>query len=414
MKDHPDILVLTSPADRPRLTQSIPACSFQMHDDPFASLTRLAAHAYSTVLVSAPQPDMANLLRAVRKLQPASKVYVLCTPACEYDLSRIALADGGLIDDYFIMPPTPREWRSILGRPAPIIEEAQTPLRDVSPTSALTTPQLARLLEACTNLDELAARVREMAGDICQAELVWASQGAPRPGIQRVLTIEDDPPRVLWATDAMVPDHSRDQWVAALRGLLPALTDNARRTAGLCRLAITDDLTGARNRRYFMRFAGRLLETARAKKMRATLLLYDIDDFKHYNDQYGHAAGDEILRETADLMKQVTRKHDMIARIGGDEFAVLFCDLGQTRQPNSQPVQTAYDLADRFRQAVNSHEFKSLGPDAAGVLSISGGLASFPWDGLTVEQLLARADEALHAAKTGGKNRIFLVGENNG
>jgi diguanylate cyclase (GGDEF)-like protein len=138
--------------------------------------------------------------------------------------------------------------------------------------------------------------------------------------------------------------------------------------------------------------------------------LYDIDDFKRYNDRFGHAAGDEILRETAAMMKQITRRHDVVARIGGDEFAVLFWDTGPTRQPNSQPLQTAYQLADRFRRAVSSHAFQALGPKASGTLTISGGLATFPWDGWTIDQLLRRADEALLSAKANGKNNIHLVG----
>ncbi|NQU74877.1 MAG: GGDEF domain-containing protein, partial [Planctomycetes bacterium] len=125
----------------------------------------------------------------------------------------------------------------------------------------------------------------------------------------------------------------------------------ANRMHALRRMATIDYLTGAYNRRYFTYFTDRMLLAVRSKRGRATLLVYDIDDFKHYNDKFGHAAGDEILRETARLMKQITRKGDLVARIGGDEFAVLFCDLGSTRTPGSEPLGTAYALADRFRRA---------------------------------------------------------------
>jgi diguanylate cyclase (GGDEF)-like protein len=174
-------------------------------------------------------------------------------------------------------------------------------------------------------------------------------------------------------------------------------------------LAITDHLTGAYNRRYFYHLADQVLHRAAEHNFRATLLLYDIDDFKNYNDNFGHAAGDEILRDTAMLMRRISREHDVVARIGGDEFAVLFWDY-ELRSPDSQPLQDAWDLSDRFRQAVERHDLKSLGSNAAGTLTISGGLASFPEHGRTCLELMRQADRALRLAKESGKNAIRLVG----
>jgi diguanylate cyclase (GGDEF)-like protein len=175
-------------------------------------------------------------------------------------------------------------------------------------------------------------------------------------------------------------------------------------------LAITDHLTGAYNRRYFYHVTDRILARAEQTRGRVMLLLYDIDDFKHYNETYGHAAGDDILRETAALMRQTTREHDVVARIGGDEFAVLFWDQERPRVPNSRPIQAVYELSERFRRAVTLHQFKSLGPEAQGVLTISGGLASFPKDGVTRVELMRSADHALREAKRAGKNSIKLIG----
>jgi diguanylate cyclase (GGDEF)-like protein len=141
-----------------------------------------------------------------------------------------------------------------------------------------------------------------------------------------------------------------------------------------------------------------------------TLLLYDIDDFKHYNETYGHAAGDEILRETAILMKRTSRSHDVVARIGGDEFAVLFWDVQPPRRASSKPLQDFQRLAERFCRAVSAHSFASLGPEARGVLTISGGLANFPADGQTCRDLLRAADQALRSVKRSGKNAIQIVG----
>ena len=119
------------------------------------------------------------------------------------------------------------------------------------------------------------------------------------------------------------------------------LAGQARRTEALHRLAVTDHLTGAYNLRYFEHFTDQLLRRPPAENFRATVLMYDIDGFKRYNDTYGHAAGDEILRQMAALMKHVTRAQDVVARIGGDEFAVLFWDAEPPRRPGSAPPQTA-------------------------------------------------------------------------
>ncbi len=179
----------------------------------------------------------------------------------------------------------------------------------------------------------------------------------------------------------------------------------------LHRLASTDHLTGVYNRRYFCQLTDQILLRAVQRRFRVTLLLYDMDNFKRYNDTYGHQAGDEILRETAHLMRRTTRRQDIVARIGGDEFAVLFWDAEKPRQPNSRHPDTPYVLADRFRQAVLQHEFRLLGAEAKGSLTISGGLARFPVDGTNCDELLRRANQALHEAKALGKNVIHLIGQ---
>src|SRR4029079_13318259 len=127
--------------------------------------------------------------------------------------------------------------------------------------------------------------------------------------------------------------------------------------------------------RYFHRFLATILERAARERFRLTLLLFDIDNFKGYNDRYGHAAGDEILRETARLMQSVVRKGDVVARIGGDEFAVIFWDAEEPRQPTSQPPQSVLGAAQRFQRAICEHRFPKLLDQAPGTLTISGGLA---------------------------------------
>jgi diguanylate cyclase (GGDEF)-like protein len=192
-----------------------------------------------------------------------------------------------------------------------------------------------------------------------------------------------------------------------------------RRVKQLEKRVTEDDLTGLKNRHYIWEFARQVLAHAKREGGRVTLLVYDIDDFKHYNDVYGHTAGDSILIEAAILMSRCCRAHDVVGRVGGDEFAVVFWDdpmkhLGETpveRRLTSvaHPKEPIF-IAQRFRKALEETELCLLGPYGKGLLTISGGLASYPSDGETMGQLFDKADTALLEAKRCGKNRIYLVG----
>jgi diguanylate cyclase (GGDEF)-like protein len=171
-------------------------------------------------------------------------------------------------------------------------------------------------------------------------------------------------------------------------------------------MALRDELTGIWNRRYFNRFLKRILRRAATDRSQVTLLVFDIDGFKLYNDTYGHGTGDEVLRETARLMLSVVREHDVVARIGGDEFAVIFWDNDKPRKPNSEHPQDVVAAARRFQEAICTHRFPKLMDKAVGRLTVSGGLASFPWDGRTPDELLARADAMALQSKNLGKNAI--------
>ena len=225
-----------------------------------------------------------------------------------------------------------------------------------------------------------------------------------------LLLAEGDPPRALVAETCRIGrDKSTGAFLCAIQQCLPALMRAAERTRGLHRLAVTDYLTGAYNRRYFYFRTEQILRRARLGAFRVALLLYDIDNLKRYNDEFGYAVGDEILKETVMLMRETTRARDIVARIGGDEFAMLFWDP-QPRLPDSRPPESALVLAERFRQALRGHAFRSLGPGASGALTISGGLASFPRDGGTCRELLRAADRGLKQAKRSGKDGIRLIG----
>ena len=181
-----------------------------------------------------------------------------------------------------------------------------------------------------------------------------------------------------------------------------------RHVSGLWQMAMGDEMTGLWNRRYFNRFLNAVLNRAADRRFYVSLLVFDIDDFKIYNDRYGHLAGDDILRETARLIQSLVREHDVVARIGGDEFAVIFWDHAGPRRSNSAHPYDAIQVAQRFQRAICSARFPKLGDEAPGTLTISGGLAGFPWDGHTPEGLLDVADKMAMQSKRQGKNAIMF------
>ena len=196
------------------------------------------------------------------------------------------------------------------------------------------------------------------------------------------------------------------------------------RISQLEKLATEDDLTGLKNRRYVREFLKQIIAKASTESRPVTLLVFDIDDFKHYNDQYGHPVGDNVLKQAAIMMRRCCRSHDITGRIGGDEFAFIFWDspdkpviakaevaASDRRLTETDHPTAAIFMAERFRKEISSAELSFLGPKGKGVLTISGGLASYPKDGSTVAELFVQADKALREAKGNGKNQIYLVGK---
>jgi diguanylate cyclase len=161
--------------------------------------------------------------------------------------------------------------------------------------------------------------------------------------------------------------------------------------------AMLDPLTGLMNRRGFERAVKELF--ASADITGAALLLADIDHFKQVNDTYGHLLGDKVLRAIAQTLQSNIKGRDLAARLGGEEFAVL---LPQTT------LQGARTLAEQIRNAVSAGRIRRAdGKDSPGAVTVSLGVA-IGRKGDTLEQLLARADVALYAAKHGGRNRVSV------
>ncbi len=157
-------------------------------------------------------------------------------------------------------------------------------------------------------------------------------------------------------------------------------------------LAITDGLTGLHNHRHFQERLRRDLEISRRAKRPLSIVMFDVDHFKAYNDTYGHPAGDEVLRRVADALRHEARAGDLVARYGGEEFVVAMPDADR---------DAAHAAAERIRRHVHGE----------GVVTISGGIATFPEDGEEAEALIERADRALYKAKREGRDRIALGAE---
>ncbi|MEM0983346.1 MAG: diguanylate cyclase [Planctomycetota bacterium] len=214
---------------------------------------------------------------------------------------------------------------------------------------------------------------------------------------------------------AIERDFDNREESAVLRVRLEAEADRvapylaiSRRQRGLKRAAYRDPLTGAYNRRYFQRFLSTSIDQARERRIPLTLLVFDVDHFKQYNDTYGHAAGDEILVESVRALKSVIRPSDRVCRIGGDEFAVIFFEPEGPRRSGSQPPDDVQVLARRVQDQICQRRFPKLGEQAHGSLTISGGIATYPWDGRDWRELLDRADELAMKSKHQGKNAITI------
>lgn len=163
------------------------------------------------------------------------------------------------------------------------------------------------------------------------------------------------------------------------------------------RMARTDDLTGAHNRRHFFDVGERLFGAAHRYAQPLSLILFDIDRFKDINDLHGHEAGDKVLVHVVNVMKAQLRGVDLLARIGGEEFAVL---LPQTDAPK------AVQAAERLRQALS---LRPLELDTVRLcVTVSAGIAALEAKDEALESLLRRADAGLYTAKQSGRDRICV------
>lgn len=256
-----------------------------------------------------------------------------------------------------------------------------SPLVSQGTVALLIVAVIAALARAMWLHTRIAARTRELEAELTQRRRVEAELESIRSDLER---------RVGERTAAL---EARNEELSRLR--LALETANQR----LKRLVAVDALTGIANRRHFDRALERELRRARREQLPISLIFLDLDEFKRFNDTYGHARGDEVLRQVAQTLDETFRRGgDLVARYGGEEFAVILPGVDGRR---------AALYAERLRRRVWR---LSIGYDASDVsdrVTISGGVATVePPHVSTPDELLHAADQALYRAKCLGRNRI--------
>lgn len=160
--------------------------------------------------------------------------------------------------------------------------------------------------------------------------------------------------------------------------------------------AITDDLTGLFNHRHFVQMLNQEVDRSSRYGRPMSLVMIDIDDFKTYNDTYGHLEGNVILTKVSEVLASQSRQVDVVARYGGEEFAIIMPETDR---------DSAAVMAERLRKMVEDRDFPKEQSQPGGRLTVSLGVASHPQDALTPVELISKADEALYRAKSEGRNR---------
>jgi len=164
-------------------------------------------------------------------------------------------------------------------------------------------------------------------------------------------------------------------------------------------LAEIDTMTKLYNKNYIFEFLPYEIARTKALNEELTILMIDVDDFKHYNDTNGHPEGDKVLIEIAQILLKSTRDRDFCARYGGEEFLVVL--------PKAT-VETGENIAERIRQTIDNTHFFNEESQPSGRLTVSIGLAGFPRHGEEGSDLIKKADLALYVSKKHGKNQVTV------
>ena len=410
------------------LMREVQPDSVEIADDIYEAVTRVgladSEKPVKTVFVPLMIPEYSpdRVVQAFRRVNSNLRL-VLIAPAGRQEACSAALKAG--FDDVLEIPSTPHAIAEILNGRAHVPTATDTPPQPeevVEIRAKQPTPQQSESTAATPPTDDADL------GDIDLVEAVLQGHGELHDTAIRMMRIHlgTDDVHLILPQDDWIPDGRSDAPVCRegrIHGTLVSATigvedlerwaewlsrwmDLEWSMADLAHQAETDELTQAGNRRAFDRILHETIESARQERRLVTLMVFDIDNFKTYNDKFGHEAGDEVLRETVQLLESTIRRDDHVFRIGGDEFVVIFGDSEGPRGEGTSPPGSVEQIAHRFQAQVCGLRFPQLGVEAPGTLSISAGLATFPWDGHDAPSLLRHADRLALESKRAGKNLI--------
>jgi len=214
-----------------------------------------------------------------------------------------------------------------------------------------------------------------------------------------VLYVEDKASFLAASPEAMQQEQAtlRRQANAVAERVSLALA-NLRLRELLRNQSIRDPLTGLFNRRYFEESLNRELHRANRTGRKISLIMLDLDHFKHFNDTFGHQVGDILLKETAGVIKARVRAGDLACRYGGEEFALILAEVD---------TEGAYACVEGIREAIKHLSLHNRG-QTLGTVTVSAGIATYPTDGNNQEDIIHAADTALYGAKKAGRDCIVV------
>ncbi len=216
---------------------------------------------------------------------------------------------------------------------------------------------------------------------------VQGSDGERLPVLVNAIVQQGDEPLIFWVINSA---KQRDKLYQQLVDLRNALEEKAER---LELLSQTDELTGLLNRRAFTNRAHQLLKQADRNEQSCSFMLLDIDHFKQINDLHGHACGDAVLHQLGQLLRQNCREHDVLARIGGEEFAMICMD---------RPSDCAAAFGEKLLKLISNQPIEGV--------TVTVSIGVFSAAKLSFEQLYKQADLLLYQAKRAGRNRVIAAG----
>ena len=219
--------------------------------------------------------------------------------------------------------------------------------------------------------------------------------------------------------DRQLPSEELVRHLEVFAGKAASTLELLRLYGQLEEQATTDGLTGLYNHRHLLQRVEEEVAKARRYGTPVSLLMIDIDDFKPFNDTYGHPQGDKLLQEMADILRAgVRQKVDLVARYGGEEFVVLLpstpsggAEVAAERlREDIRDPRTAEAVAEAIRAAMENSRFEGYPRRKEVAVTVSIGVASYPSHAADAKELIVNSDRALYVAKRQGKNQTCVYG----